>query len=342
VKISVLYVGTSLLAPLRRAESEINKTYALGLTVAAHNCGAPLNEDEWSEAARDIGESEIVFIIHVTDGENAARIIEALDSARDRHNAVIAFNCMPDLMRRTRMGRLDFAQMMKSKASEGEGREAAGHSIARKLGSWMADFVKGRGAASASNGKSGSPNMGQYVKLIARLPAILKFLPAAGKLRDVKNYLLLFCYFLQPTSNNIRSMLLYAIKSYTTQRAKLFKIEPPESMPVVAAYHPDAPKLFENLGAYKKWYERRGKKKLDSKTTIGLLLMRPQVVSDSRRHYDALIRAIESEGLSVLPVLSTLMDSRESGASPSRPHPSPNLRTRSPHQRARPSVRSYR
>ncbi|HYV04188.1 MAG TPA: cobaltochelatase subunit CobN, partial [Blastocatellia bacterium] len=143
-------------------------------------------------------------------------------------------------------------------------------------------------------------------------PAILKFVPGAGKLGDVKNYLLLFCYFLQPTSNNIRSMLLHSIKSYAPQKGKTFKIEPPEAMPVVAAYHPDAPKLFESLQRYKKWYERRGNKKLDASKTIGLLLMRPQVISDSRRHYDGLIRAIEAEGLSVLPVLSTLMDSRGS------------------------------
>ncbi|HWN99919.1 MAG TPA: cobaltochelatase subunit CobN [Blastocatellia bacterium] len=319
MKISVFYVGTSLLAPLRRAESEINKTYALGLTVAPHNCGAPLNADEWKEAADDVAESEIVFIIHVTDSENAARILELVDSSRDRLKATIAFNCMPDLMRRTRMGRLDFAKMMKSSAgsneSAGEGREVAGHSIARKLGSWMADFVKGRGQTdngAISKGKSDSTNMGQYVKLIGRLPVILKFVPGAGKLGDVKNYLLLFCYFLQPTSNNIRSMLLYAIKSYAPQRAKSFKIEAPETMPVVATYHPDAPKLFEDFEGYKKWYERKGKRRLDPKTTVGLLLMRPQIVSDSRRHYDCLIRAIEAEGLSVLPVLSTLMDNRES------------------------------
>jgi magnesium chelatase subunit H len=39
--------------------------------------------------------------------------------------------------------------------------------------------------------------------------------------------------------------------------------------------------------------------------------MRPQIVSNSRKHYDALIRAIEAEGLSVIPAISTLMDNRE-------------------------------
>ena len=39
--------------------------------------------------------------------------------------------------------------------------------------------------------------------------------------------------------------------------------------------------------------------------------MRPQVVSKTTKHYDSLIRAIEAEGLSVIPALSTLMDNRE-------------------------------
>ena len=39
--------------------------------------------------------------------------------------------------------------------------------------------------------------------------------------------------------------------------------------------------------------------------------MRPQIISNACKHYDALIRAIEAEGLSVIPALSTLMDNRE-------------------------------
>jgi magnesium chelatase subunit H len=96
----------------------------------------------------------------------------------------------------------------------------------------------------------------------------------------------------------------------------------PEAMPSVAIYHPDAPKLFETFEAYRKWYSRRSPKSkvqspkseqllLDVESTIGLLLMRPQVVSKTTKHYDALIRAIEGEGLSVIPAISTLMDNRE-------------------------------
>jgi magnesium chelatase subunit H len=314
VKITVFYVGTSLLSPLRRAETDINSRYKLGLQVRTYNCGAPLTVDEWSAAERDITSSEIVFVIHITEGENAARIIAALESKRESHGAVIAFNCMPDLMRCTRMGKLDFSTLMKSRAS-GEGNSGtSGQNITRKLAAqlatWMADFVKSR-RQSPSNKPAAPANKDHYLALISRLPAILKFVPNAGKLRDIKNYLLLFACFLQPTPKNIRSMLLLAIKHYAKGDYRRIKIDPPEAMPTVAIYHPDAGRLFETIEAYTKWYERKRRRPLEADQTIGLLLMRPQIISDSRQHYDGLIRAIEAEGLSVIPAISTFMDNRD-------------------------------
>ena len=312
MKITVFYVGTSLLAPLRRAETEINARHKLGLQVATHNCGAPLTVDEWSSAERDIAGSEVVFVIHITEGENAARIAAALE--RRRKGAVIAFNCMPDLMRCTRMGKLDFGTLMKSKTGGEQDSGTAGQNIARRLAMWMADFVKSRTQSRGTDparAATSPANKDHYLTLIGRLPAILKFVPGAGKLRDIKNYLLLFAYFLQPTPKNIRSMLLLAIKQYALGDYRHIKVEPPEAMPTVAIYHPDAPKLFETFDGYKKWYERNRRRALDADQTIGLLLMRPQIISDSRRHYDGLIHAIEEEGLSVIPAISTFMDNRD-------------------------------
>jgi magnesium chelatase subunit H len=54
-----------------------------------------------------------------------------------------------------------------------------------------------------------------------------------------------------------------------------------------------------------------GAKGLNAEETIGLLLLRPQVISGAHRHYDCLIRALEGEGLCVIPALSTFMDNRE-------------------------------
>jgi magnesium chelatase subunit H len=328
VKISVLYVGSSLLAPLKQAEREINRQHALDLNIAAYNFGAPLADDRWSDIERDLKGSDVVFAIHVMDGENATRLIAALERYKQTHRAVIVINCMPDLMRRTRMGRLDAGKLFEKPATEGgetEDNAKNGSRRAMRLfgtaGSWVGRQVRGRRA----NGKSEKRGHTQYLKLIDRLPGILRFVPSAGALRDVKNYLNIFCYFLQPTPANIQSMVLYALKEYVPdERLKNARIEasPPEHMPSVAIYHPDASQLFESFSEYRKWYLDRSPKSnvqspksghgtLNPDNTIGLLLMRPQVVSKTTRHYDALIRAIEAEGLSVIPALSTLMDNRE-------------------------------
>ncbi len=298
MKVVVLYVGSSLPASLRRAEREINKRHTLDLRVAAHNCTLPLGDSEWKRAERDISEAAVVFVAHVTDSENAARIAAALDRYRARHHAVIAMNCMGDLMRRTRMGKLDLLAV--SGKAAGEGKQALARRLARAVGSWMSRYARPRGNKRRPE---------QYLKFIRRMPAILRFMPAAGRLGDAKHYLTLYCYFLQPTPANIRSMILYAVEQYVPGHAKRFRVDPPESRPAMGIYHPDAASLFESFDKYREWYGG-SRRHLEPEETIGLLLMRPQVVSGAHKHYDALIRALEGEGLAVLPVLSTLMDNR--------------------------------
>jgi magnesium chelatase subunit H len=291
LKITILYVGSSLLAPLKSAEREINRVHKLDLRVAAYNFGSPLSDGEWREVEEDLQEANIVFVIHVMDGENATRLVSALD--RVKNDAVIVINCMPELMRRTRMGRLDIATFGKQNGKGGK--------LLRSVGSWV--------GSQARRGKSQNKRSHtQYLKLVDRLPGILKFVPTAGALTDAKHYLYLFCYFLQPTPANIQSMLLYALVHYTRdERLKKLRVPKPEQMPSVAIYHPNAPALFQTFAEYRKWY----RKPLNRESTIGLLLMRPQVISKTTKHYDALISALEAEGLSVIPAIATLMDNRE-------------------------------
>jgi magnesium chelatase subunit H len=296
MNITVLYVGSSLLAPLKSAEREINRAHKLDLRVAAYNFGSPLSDREWLDVEQDLAQANIVFVIHVMDGENASRLVNTLERFKDRYDAVVVINCMPELMRQTRMGRLNV------NALAGKRERRKGETLLRSIGSWIGN--------QARRGKS-TRNHTQYLKLVDRLPGILKFVPTAGALTDAKHYLYLFCYFLQPTPANIQSMLLYSLVHYVDdKRLKKLRVPKPEQTPSVAIYHPEARSLFESFAAYRKWY----KKPLDPQSTIGLLLMRPQVVSKTTRHYDALIRAIEAEGLSVVPAIATLMDNREAAS----------------------------
>lgn len=313
-RLTVLYVGSSLLSPLRQAEVESARTHGIELRVAAHNLGAPLEDAEWEIIERGLSAAEIVFVIHVTDGENAARLLPLIAKYESQHRAVIVINCMPALMRLTRMGRLTFGGA-RVEETMNEGKGAGGgkaRQLVRDIGSWMAVQARAR------RGKGGG-NHTQYLRYVERLPSLLKLVPNAGRLGDFKHYLQLFCYFLQPTPANVRSMLLYALKHYAPDpRLSRLSIPQPEAMPSVGVYHPDAPSLFKNFAEYRAWHDKRARRlelaRLEPAHTIGLLLMRPQIVSGATGHYDGLIRQIEAEGLAVLPVISTFMDNREACA----------------------------
>ena len=109
MKTSVLYVGSSLLAPLRKAERDINRD-GIDLRLAIHNFGGVFTNEQWRNIESDLSESQVIFVIHIMDGENASRLLPILD--RNRSQAcVIVINCMPELMRRTRIGKLDFARL---------------------------------------------------------------------------------------------------------------------------------------------------------------------------------------------------------------------------------------
>jgi magnesium chelatase subunit H len=295
VKITVLYVGSSLLLPLRQAERDVNRRLHLGLQLACHNCTLPVTDALWPEIERDLAEAEIVFVIHITDEENAGKIGAALDRFRTRHRAVIVINCFGGLMRRMHMGRLGF-----SSSGETPGRA---ENIVRRLGAWMAAYAGKRG-------RQGPRRPERYLRIIAQSTALLRLIPAKGALGDAKHYVTIFCYFLQPSPANIRSMVLYAIKHYVPGYDGRIRTDPPRSMPTTGIYHPDAPGLFEEFDEFRKWYESRGTG-LRADRTIGLLLLRPQVISGAHAHYDYLIRAVEAENLAVLPILATFMDNRE-------------------------------
>ena len=142
MKITVLYVGSSLLAPLRNAEREINRD-GIELGLAIHNFGGVFTNDQWSIIETDLRESAVIFVIHVMDGENASRLLPLLDLQRPE-SAVVVINCMPELMRRTRIGKLDFAklpgrakkaQSAKRKEVQDDDLDAGG--LIKSISSWI-------------------------------------------------------------------------------------------------------------------------------------------------------------------------------------------------------------
>src|SRR4029453_5893833 len=139
MKVTVFYVGSSLLAPLKNAEQEINRQYQLDLQIAAYNFGAPLSTPEWKKIQADLTGSDVLFIIHVMDGENATRLLSLLEKNNGRNHAVVVINCMPELMRHTRLGKLDvngiFADSRARSGSARRARQAV--RLFGSIGSWI-------------------------------------------------------------------------------------------------------------------------------------------------------------------------------------------------------------
>ena len=152
MRIAVLYVGSSLLAPLRNAEEEINRRHGLDLRVVAHNFGRMFSDEEWQGIESDLLDADVVFVIHVMDSENAARLLPLLGRLRSRHRAVVVINCMPELMKRTRMGKLSFEKLPGiSRKDAKEGKQEAqrevgwkGTSLLASVGSWVGRQARDR------------------------------------------------------------------------------------------------------------------------------------------------------------------------------------------------------
>src|SRR6185503_12424830 len=125
-----------------------------------------------------------VFAIHVMDGENATRLIAALTPHPTQHSAVIVINCMPELMRQTRMGRLDGLRLARAAGRKGEDGANGNTRAVDALGLLAsASSCVGRQVKRNNGGSKRKHSHGQYLKWIDRLPGILRFFPSAGGLR---------------------------------------------------------------------------------------------------------------------------------------------------------------
>ena len=67
------------------------------------------------------------------------------------------------------------------------------------------------------------------------------------------------------------SMLLYALKHYGTGgRLAALKLPPPETVPAVGVYHPDADAIFESFEAYRRWHDARARAKKTARLAPGM------------------------------------------------------------------------
>ncbi|MGY6536080.1 MAG: magnesium chelatase subunit H [Pararhodobacter sp.] len=252
-----------------------------GLEVSIHAAAEWAgNPAALAEARQDIERADIVVANLLFIEEHITAVLPQLTEARARADAFIGVIADPQIVKLTRMGDLDMA---------------APPSALGKL------MKKLRGA------KDGKPASGErQMALLRRLPKILKFIP--GKAQDLRAWFLSMQYWLGGSDDNIEAMIRFLVARYARRPEwRQVQAAAPVDYPDVGLYHPDAAdpqhgRITTDITRLPRPANHRG--------TVGLLMMRSYVLASDTAHYDAVIRALEAQGLAVIPAFASGLDGR--------------------------------
>lgn len=114
-----------------------------------------------------------------------------------------------------------------------------------------------------------------------------------------------YSYLVINGEENFKNMLLYLGKEVLGMD---MEPEPPKQVPWEGLYHPDAPKYFESIASYLKWYEP------DASNTIGILFSRQSWVNDTLDIENLLIKELEKRGLNVITAFTYSVKDEELGS----------------------------
>jgi magnesium chelatase subunit H len=279
VRVVLVTLDNHLASAVARAQASLAKAVP-GLTLTMYAAAEwAQNQASLDACIADIGRADFVIATMLFMEEHIQAVLPALTARREACDAMVCCLSAGEVMKLTRLGgfRMD-------------GGDTGALALLKRL----------RGSKK-SGGNSGAGQM----KMLRRLPKILKFIP--GVAQDVRAYFLTLQYWLAGSDDNIAAMVRYLVGRYASaDRAALKgKIEAPAPVeyPETGVYHPslsarvsataaDLPKLANATG------------------TVGLLLMRSYILAGNTAHYDGVIRAFEAKGLRVIPAFASGLDAR--------------------------------
>jgi len=231
----------------------------------------------------DIGRAHIVVMTQLFQDEQVAAVRAALEARRPAADAVLCALCAPELMRLNKLGAFTMDDSAKTSP----------WSLTALLRKMRGERKEGR--------SSGERQMG----VLRTLPKLLRFLP--GTAQDLRAYLLCLQYWLAGSEANIANMVKLLVDRYaagprSVLRGRL-KIAPPEVFPEVGVYHPSLP--GRGIGERATWLPKR-----TERGRVGILLGRSYLLAGNTAHYDAVIEALEGQGLDVVPAFASALDAR--------------------------------
>ena len=230
---------------------------------------------------RDLASADLIVVTQLFMDEQVRAIEDVLAARCEACDAVMVGMSAPELMRCTRMGGFSMGR--------------ADDSSAWSPLTLMRRMMGGK----RKTGSAGERQM----SALRRVPKMLRFVP--GTAQDVRAYYLMLQYWMAGSSENIANLVRYFVSRYARSDTKRpsAAIAAPVEYPVVGLYHPDWPERVRETAP-------AAPTGATCPPRVGLLLMRSYVLAKNTAHYDAVIRALEARGLSVLPAFASSLDNR--------------------------------
>ncbi len=288
VRVVIVTMDSHLASAAERA----NRTLAAsmpGLKLVVHAAAEWGGDDAALERCRnDIAQGDLVIAAMLFMEEHFLPVLPALKARRDHCDAMVCAMSAGEVMKLTRMGKFTMDA------------PATGP---------MALLKRLRGKPEAKSNDTGAKASAgaQQMKMLRRLPKILRFVP--GTAQDVRAYFLTLQYWLAGSEANVANMVQFLVDRYADGPRRslrgIAKTQGPVEYPEVGVYHPRMAQRMSSLLADLPRVATSGRR-----GTVGLLLMRSYLLAGNTDHYDGVITALEARGLRVVPAFATGLDSR--------------------------------
>jgi magnesium chelatase subunit H len=288
MRVVIVTMDSHLASAAERAHRTLARTMP-GLKLVVHAAAEWGGDDAaLARCKSDIAQGDLVIATMLFMEEHFLPVLPALKARRDTCDAMVCAMSAGEVMKLTRMGRFS----MDAPASGP-----------------MALLKRLRGKPEAKGNEAGvkATAGAQQMKMLRRLPKILRFIP--GTAQDVRAYFLTLQYWLAGSEANVANMVQFLVDRYADGPRKalrgLAKPQPPVEYPEVGVYHPRMASRMSSQLVDLPRVATTGKR-----GAVGLLLMRSYLLAGNADHYDGVITAMEARGLRVVPAFATGLDSR--------------------------------
>ncbi len=279
LKMVIVSMDTNMAGTAVRAFETLRRDYP-GLELVLHGAS------EWAErptkldrCKADLLSADIIVAGMLFMEDHFKPIMAELNARRDSVDAMVCLLSASEVMKLTRMGNFKM---------DGEPGGIAG--LLKRLRGGSKDKPSAAGA--------------QQMKMLKRLPQILRFIP--GTAQDVRSYFLALQYWLSGSDDNLVNLVRMIIDKYAIGPRKVLrgrvKVGPPVEYPEVGVYHP---KMAGRIGTEISKLPRSGRR-----GTVGVLGLRSYMLAGNSKHYDGVIEALEKRGLDVIPAFASGLDNR--------------------------------